>query len=276
MQMSLILTLVAIPLTLAVAAAIVYLVYLLIRALRKYLRSGEVRQENREAVESLAKALKGHRERCRMTQEFVAEAVGVSRQAVSKWETGDSLPDAQQFISLCGIYGVSDVHRVFRSKECSEDPFYGLNRVGMERANEYISMLRENPSFSHQAKITRIRRQIPLYDMPASAGSGVFLDSDSYTLIDVDENVPEAATLAVRISGDSMTPLFNDGQIVYVHHQQELENGEIGIFVLNGEAFCKKLDSESGSVRLISLNPKYQPIKIKYSYELRVIGKVVG
>lgn len=77
--------------------------------------------------------------------------------------------------------------------------------------------------------------------MPASAGSGVFLDSDSYTLIDVDENVPEAATLAVRISGDSMTPLFNDGQIVYVHHQQELENGEIGIFVLNGEAFCKKL-----------------------------------
>lgn len=185
-------------------------------------------------------------------------------------------PDAQQFISLCGIYGVSDVHRVFRSKECSDDPFYGLNRVGMERANEYISMLRENPSFSHQAKITRIRRQIPLYDMPASAGSGVFLDSDSYTLIDVDENVPEAATLAVRISGDSMTPLFNDGQIVYVHHQQELENGEIGIFVLNGEAFCKKLDSESGSVRLISLNPKYQPIKIKYSYELRVIGKVVG
>lgn len=91
MQMSLILTLVAIPLTLAVAAAIVYLVYLLIRALRKYLRSGEVRQENREAVESLAKALKGHRERCRMTQEFVAEAVGVSRQAVSKWETGGSL-----------------------------------------------------------------------------------------------------------------------------------------------------------------------------------------
>ena len=109
-----------------------------------------------------------------------------------------------------------------------------------------------------------------------AAGSGVFLDSDSYTLIDVDENVPEAATLAVRISGDSMTPLFNNGQIVYVHHQQELENGEIGIFVLNGEAFCKKLDSESGSVRLISLNPKYQPIKIKYSYELRVIGKVVG
>ena len=49
----------------------IYLLILLIRVLRKYLRSGEVRQENRAAVESLAKALKGHRERCRMTQEFV-------------------------------------------------------------------------------------------------------------------------------------------------------------------------------------------------------------
>lgn len=106
------------------------------------------------------------------------------------------------------------------------------------RERVYFNAARESELFT-SGKITRIRRQIPLYDMPASAGSGVFLDSDSYTLIDVDENVPEAATLAVRISGDSMTPLFNDGQIVYVHHQQELENGEIGIFVLNGEAFAK-------------------------------------
>ena len=79
------------PLILVLLALVVYLVVLLIRALRKYLRSGEVRQENRTAVESLAKALKGHRERCRMTQEFVAESIGVSRQAVSKWETGVSL-----------------------------------------------------------------------------------------------------------------------------------------------------------------------------------------
>ena len=79
------------PLILVLLALVVYLVVLLIRALRKYLRSGEVRQENRTAVESLSKALKGHRERCRMTQEFVAESIGVSRQAVSKWETGGSL-----------------------------------------------------------------------------------------------------------------------------------------------------------------------------------------
>ena len=107
MQMSITATLVMSLLTLAVAAAIVYLVYLLIRALRKYLRSGEVRQENRAAVESLAKALKGHRERCRMTQEFVAEAVGVSRQAVSKWENGAADPSTANLLALARLYGVS-------------------------------------------------------------------------------------------------------------------------------------------------------------------------
>ena len=90
-----------------IVAAIGYLFVLLIRALRKYLRIGEVRQENRAAVESLAKALKGHRERCRMTQEFVAEAIGVSRQAVSKWETGAADPSTANLLALAKLYGVS-------------------------------------------------------------------------------------------------------------------------------------------------------------------------
>ena len=92
---------------LALLALAVYLVVLLIRALRKYLRSGEVRQENRTAVESLAKALKGHRERCRMTQEFVAESIGVRRQAVSKWETGAADPSTANLLALAKLYGVS-------------------------------------------------------------------------------------------------------------------------------------------------------------------------
>ena len=104
---------------LALLALVVYLVVLLIRALRKYLRSGEVRQENRTAVESLAKALKGHRERCRMTQEFVAESLGVSRQAVSKWETGAADPSTANLLALAKLYGVSP-EELLRSAQ-SED-----------------------------------------------------------------------------------------------------------------------------------------------------------
>lgn len=99
-------TLLMFLITAVIVAAIVYLFILLFRALRKYLRSGEVRQENREAVESLAKALKSHRERCRMTQEFVAESIGVSRQAVSKWENGTSDPSTSNLCALAKLYGI--------------------------------------------------------------------------------------------------------------------------------------------------------------------------
>lgn len=68
-----------------------YVIWLLIRALRKYLNSGPVRKEQARERVSLAQALKEHRLRCQMTQEFAAERLGVSRQAVSKWETGGSL-----------------------------------------------------------------------------------------------------------------------------------------------------------------------------------------
>ena len=105
---------------LALLALAVYLIVLLIRALRKYLRSGEVRQENRTAVESLAKALKGHRERCRMTQEFVAESIGVSRQAVSKWETGAADPSTANLLALAKLYGVSP-EELLRSAGNSEN-----------------------------------------------------------------------------------------------------------------------------------------------------------
>ena len=75
---------------LAVLGMLIYLVVLLIRALRKYLRTGETRKEQAQVRRSLGEFIREHRTRCKMTQEFVAESLGVSRQAVSKWESGVS------------------------------------------------------------------------------------------------------------------------------------------------------------------------------------------
>ncbi len=92
---------------LAEAAAVIFLFVLLVRALLKYLRSGEVRKEKAETKRSLGEALRAHRTRCKMTQEFVAETIGVSRQAVSKWESGASDPSTSNLLALAKLYGVS-------------------------------------------------------------------------------------------------------------------------------------------------------------------------
>ena len=85
----------------------VFLLVLIIKALRKYLRSGEQRSQSTAIRQSLGEKLRQHRQRCRMTQEFVADTLGVSRQAVSKWENGASDPSTTNLIALGKLYGVA-------------------------------------------------------------------------------------------------------------------------------------------------------------------------
>ena len=87
-------------------ALLVYLIILIIRALRKYIKSGPARAETKVVRGSLAEKLRENRMRCKMSQEFVAEAIGVSRQAVSKWENGLSDPSTAKLIALAKLYGV--------------------------------------------------------------------------------------------------------------------------------------------------------------------------
>ena len=92
---------------LAFYGGLLYLFILLVRALRKYLKSSEVRKENAVVLKSLGEILKEHRIRLQMTQEFVAEHLGVSRQAVSKWENGTSDPSTSNLLALAKLYGIS-------------------------------------------------------------------------------------------------------------------------------------------------------------------------
>ena len=92
--------------TLILWAGRFFLFVLLVKALRKYLNSGKVTPEAVAIRKSLGEALKEHRTRCKMTQEFVAEHLGVSRQAVSKWENGTSDPSTSNLLALAKLYGI--------------------------------------------------------------------------------------------------------------------------------------------------------------------------
>ena len=113
---SIILLLVVTMVRLAILGLVVYAVMQGIKALKKYNRSEEVRKEKAEVRRSLGEVLKEHRVRCKMTQEFVAESLGVSRQAVSKWETGTADPSTSNLLALAKLFGVS-AEELLRSVE---------------------------------------------------------------------------------------------------------------------------------------------------------------
>lgn len=116
---------------------------------------------------------------------------------------------------------------------------------------------------------------IRLYTLPVSAGTGNFLDSDDYIEVDRDNTIPKKADFGVKISGDSMEPRFTNGQTVWIEQTSSLEDGEIGIFLLDGNAYCKKLQNNKKGIFLVSLNKKYNPIPIKEYDSLKIFGRVV-
>ena len=210
---------------------------------------------------------------------FISERLSpITNRAVSKWETDVSYPDAAQFILLCELYGIADVSNEFMGVGM-DSPYSGLNREGVLLARELIGLLRVSDKYKAeeppiQASAPRVKRTVPLYDMTASAGTGIFLDSDAFVPYE-SEDVPPSANLAVRMVGDSMAPKFKNGQIIFVQSTTELDTGDIGIFIYNGDAYCRMLDRVDG-VKLYAINERFAPIAVKYSYELRIVGKVVG
>lgn len=114
--------------------------------------------------------------------------------------------------------------------------------------------------------------EIPLAELPASAGTGIYLDSDRCETIKVAANEKTRQTdFAVKVSGDSMEPRYYSGDIVLVR-DEPVKVGEIGIFVYEGEGYIKELGDDC----LISLNPKYPNIQIENPDSLFCQGRVIS
>jgi phage repressor protein C with HTH and peptisase S24 domain/DNA-binding Xre family transcriptional regulator len=117
------------------------------------------------------------------------------------------------------------------------------------------------------------RRSISLYDLPVSAGTGVFLtDTESVDIKIPDTPGTASADFALRIKGNSMEPKYRDGDVLLIEECDAVEYGELGIFILDGDGYFKKF----GGDRLISLNPEYSDILLKNFDDVSCCGRVVG
>ena len=117
------------------------------------------------------------------------------------------------------------------------------------------------------------KRPLPMFEMPVSAGPGVFLDDSRAEEIMIPDNPrTEAADFAIRISGHSMEPRYHDGDVLLIQDCDTVENGDLAVFVLDGSGYFKKY----GGDRLISLNPEFGDILLKDFDEVMCCGKVIG
>ena len=235
-------------------------------------------------MRSIGRIIAENRKKKGLSQPELAEllsqqGIDVTAKAISKWETDSREPGLHVFLTLCKLLDIEDIYDAYFGK----NPYSvmdGLNQEGKDKIKDYAKILKASGLFEPVvANIIPFRKKeifMDIFGDAVSAGTGNFLTDAPKESYEVGDLAPDNADFGVRISGDSMEPEFEDGQIAWVLKQDILENGEIGIFYLNGDAYIKKLQDDKNGVFLISLNKKYPPIPVNENDRFDILGKVVG
>lgn len=221
-----------------------------------------------------------HRKKMKLSQPALTEELkkygyDVTYKAVSKWETNSSEPSVSMFFTICKILNVTNLYELFYGSN-EHDPLSFLNEEGKQKVMDYADLLLASGRYQKEKKIIPFQRKVRFYDLPASAGVGNFLDYSEYEEIEVGQEVPAPTDFGIRISGNSMEPRFHDEQIAWVHSQDTLEPGEVGIFLYNNNVYIKEFARNEDGAFLHSLNPSYPPILINDYLQFKIFGKVLG
>ena len=220
-----------------------------------------------------------------LTARLESYGISILANAVSKWENGISAPNAYQLLALCSIYNIEDPVGWFTGNSA-------LNIEGLKKLADYRQDLIASGRYASDKEDNIIWLHMPVSYLAASAGTGNFLDEGNFEMLSFPaSSVPHGAEFGIRVAGDSMEPVYTDGQIVWVQPCESLRPGEVGIFTLDGCGYIKRygeqqpedpeqfLDS-TGTLHmqsvLISYNKKYDPIVIGPESRLEIVGRVLN
>ncbi|MFC0688525.1 helix-turn-helix domain-containing protein [Enterococcus faecalis] len=231
------------------------------------------------------------------TQKDLANILQVKPTAISAWESGRNKPLMDKVTIMATLFGVSTsdiVGDTFNKNDSIlsliNEASSQLNPPRQQKVYDFAeSQLKEQEKETKQKKnpITSLeqfkkkKEEKTIYGKTewygaVSAGTGEFLTDETCEEIELPiEQIPDEADFCLSVNGDSMEPIFHDNDYVFVKRQSEIYSGNIGVVIVNGECFLKRIWFENNNIRLESFNKKYKDIIITENDEFRIVGKVV-
>lgn len=236
----------------------------------------------------------------KVNQVDLCKHIGVSTSTMTNWKIRKTDPPARYIIPICEYLSVSPMllltgeetnSNVISSDEASLlNAYNSVDELSkaliMERATSLAELEAAKKKNNVQTPLKQSLKRteteekqepqyisLPFPALPASAGAGEYLHEDTTSYIKVPAtNLTQRSSFALRVHGDSMKPDYFDGDIVLVDADADVNVGDVGIFIVNGEGFIK----QRGKDRLISLNNKYKDIRISADDTCVCKGKVIG
>lgn len=168
---------------------------------------------------------------------------------------------------------------VLLSKSPIQSIYDQLEPPGQRKVITYAEKLRDEQQKRRKAKINEVSEKViqlygyDYYDHATSAGTGQYLNDVRVERIELPVDVD--ADFVIPIKGDSMEPDYQDGDLIFIQTSVDLNDGVIGVFNYNGEAYIKQLVIDTEQSYLHSLNPAYKDMPITPETDFRIIGEVV-
>lgn len=254
------------------------------------------------AEKTFGETLRSLREREKLSVKEVVEklkqyALEITDKTLYSYESDKRAASAEMLLALCQIYNCNNILETFAKFEPdytipddSEwkliEKYRSLDSAGkntvdvvieqeIERSKEVFELLKRIEQLENEPSFMPPQmRAISYYQRLASAGTGqIVFDGIPVDKIEIPD-VPEyrRVSYAIGVNGNSMEPLYHNGDILLIEPTCKIDVGEIGIFIIGDESYVKKL----GKGKLISLNAGYGDILLtEYSKCMgRVIDKI--
>ena len=230
--------------------------------------------------------IKTFRKSAGFTQDELAKRLNTTKQTISRYEKGDRKANQDMLFELCDIFSVSiDDFFPSQNEALQSLPTSTIqtiyNQLAPPRQDKVLTyaerQLKEQRN-EEETQPNEVSEVIQLYsydyyDHPVSAGTGQYLNDVRVERIELPVDVD--ADFVIPIKGDSMEPDYHDGDLVFIRTSVELNDGVIGVFNYNGDAYIKQLVIDKDQAYLHSLNPAYKDMPITPDTDFRIIGEVV-
>lgn len=235
---------------------------------------------------SLSENIKKSRTDCHLTQiqlaEKLSQALGtkVTNTSISNWEKGINQPDIDTILELCKILNKDANYFLdwenFINENNSLDELISLYKsLTPPNQNESINYMKylKNKQINFELSENLVPYEVQILGQTAAGQPLEYGDTITKDISNLSD-IPANADFALTVNGDSMEPQIKNGSIIYIHSQEDVENGTISIIEINGAVTCKKVYKENNQLKLVSLNEKYEPMIIDKG-NVRILGKVI-
>ena len=211
------------------------------------------------------------------------DTINFNKGKISKWENDREEPRLSSVKILADYFDVPLDY--FNGIDIDQAEILTIfNQLDEERQENVVdyatALLNEQVSMKTSTVLEKYKDDDYIIDYVeglVAAGHGTFQEDNLHMEVKLRaEDVPEKYDTIAKVAGDSMEPLIEDNDLLFIKVTSQVDINSIGIFQINGKNFVKKLKRDyDGSWYLQSLNSGYEEIHLSENDDIRTIGEVV-